>query len=387
MLFYSSLTIQRAYGKHRIPALINVCIAVLNVIISVILVNLFPVEYSIYMCLIGTAFAEIVGRWVLIPLYNSKALKLPMSKIYVNIIKFFLMCAAACLITLIVSNYVIHIDLRFNSYWVRCILKGIIFVIVYFSMVIPINYKLLKSVLVKQKQVDISIVSEHASLLELLKAALFDLKPEIPKDANWEKIYASAKAQCIVPLVTVNVPPEHKKVWLETSYQSKAYFMQMMHEQNSLVNLFKRSDIPVVILKGTAAAIYYPVPSLRTYGDIDLYISEKDLVSANDVLIKNGYEPLKNEERHYEYVKNNMIIELHSRFSSKNYNDIEEVLLNGLNSPVEYKIGNYTFPGLPTYENGLVLLGHIMQHLKESGIGLRQIIDWMIIHGRTTLDH
>ena len=375
---YSSLTIQRAYGKHRIPALINVCIAVLNVIISVVLVNLFPVEYSIYMCLIGTAFAEIIGRWILIPIYNSKALKLPMGKIYLNIIKFFVMCAIACLITIILSNNLIHIDLIFNSYWIRCVLKGLIFLIVYFSIVIPINNKLLKSVLTKQKSVESSIVPEHAGLLELLKAELFGLNPSIPKDANWTKIFESAKAQCIIPLVAARVPSEHRKEWLECSFQSKAHFMQMMHEQNSLVKLFKDNKIPFVILKGTAAAIYYPSPFLRTYGDIDLYITEKELVFANDVLINNGYESVKNEERHHEYIKNGMIIELHTMFSSKNYNNIDLVLLNGLDNSIEYKVGNSSFPGLPTYENGLVLLGHIMQHLKESGIGLRQIVDWMM---------
>lgn len=375
---YSSLTIQRAYGKHRIPALINVCIAVLNVIISVVLVNLFPVEYSIYMCLIGTAFAEIIGRWILIPIYNSKALKLPMGKIYLNIIKFFVMCAIACLVTITLSNYLLHIDLRFNSYWVRCVLKGFIFLIVYLSIVIPINIKLLKSVLAKEKSVKTSIVSEHAILLELLKAELFDLKANIPNEANWSKIFESAKAQCIIPLVAAHVPTEHRKEWLEISYQSKAHFMQMIHEQNSLVKIFNDNKIPFVILKGTAAAIYYPSPSLRTYGDIDLYISENELAFANDVLIRNGYESEKNEERHNEYIKNGMIVELHTKFSSKNYNDIDHILINGLYNSTNYIVASSTFPGLPTYENGLVLLGHIMQHLKESGIGLRQIIDWMM---------
>lgn len=41
------------------------------------------------------------------------------------------------------------------------------------------------------------------------------------------------------------------------------------------------------------------------------------------------------------------------------------------------KTGTYEFPMLPPTANGLVLLDHMKSHLK-SGMGLRQIIDWMM---------
>ena len=57
---YSSLSVQRAYGKHRVPALINFGVTILNVIISVVLLYLLPSNQSIAACLIGTAFASIM---------------------------------------------------------------------------------------------------------------------------------------------------------------------------------------------------------------------------------------------------------------------------------------------------------------------------------------
>ena len=224
----------------------------------------------------------------------------------------------------------------------------------------------------------ISITSEQACLLELIKAALFDKTPLIPDEANWHSIFEDAKAQCIVPLLATVVPVDHRAEWLSISYQSKARFMQMMHEQNNIVNLFRDNNIPFAILKGTAAAIYYPNPSLRTYGDIDVYLSENNMNRARICLEENGYTYIHHEVRHYEYEKNGFEFELHSRFSSEYYNDIEHILLNGLNNAIEEKIGSSSFPVLPKFENGLVLLGHIMMHLKTSGIGFRQIIDWMM---------
>lgn len=224
----------------------------------------------------------------------------------------------------------------------------------------------------------ISIDSEQACLLDLIKISLFDMHSEISADVNWDKVFESAKTQCLVPLLASNVPEYYKEKWLEISYQRKAYFIQMIYEQNTLVNMLKHNNIHFVILKGTASAIYYPNPSLRTFGDIDFLVSEKDIEYVNGLLKKAGYIFLSNDTRHYEYERNGICFELHSSFSCDRYNNIDHIVLKGLNNAISYNICNYSFPGLPTYENGLVLLGHIMQHLKRSGIGLRQIIDWML---------
>ena len=222
----------------------------------------------------------------------------------------------------------------------------------------------------------ISIDVEHTCLLELLKASLFGLSPDIPVDVDWEKIFQAAKKQCIVPLLASEVPSDYRNEWLDISYRSKAFYIQMMFEQNSLIKLFQ--DIPFVILKGSAAAINYPNPALRTFGDIDIYISNEHFNTARNLLENHGYYLDKSDETEFVYVKNGVVIELHNRISGKYYNNIENILINGINNSVEYKIGSNSFPGLPTYVNGLSLLGHIMHHLKTYGIGLRQIVDWML---------
>lgn len=224
----------------------------------------------------------------------------------------------------------------------------------------------------------ISLDLDNVCLIELLKASLFDTKPEIPNETNWERVFEAAKKQCIIPLLISGVPTKYRDEWFKKSCQSKAYFMQLIHEQNLLVNLFINNGIPFIIFKGTAAAIYYPNPSFRTFGDIDFYVTNEHFDAAKCLLLNNGYSFVSNNERHYIFVKNGIEYELHKRISSKHYNDIEDIILSVVNNSVEYRISGFPFPGLPTYHNGLVLLGHIMQHLKTSGIGLRQIIDWMM---------
>ena len=220
--------------------------------------------------------------------------------------------------------------------------------------------------------------SEQVSLLRLIQYSLFDLVPEIPNAVNWERLFESAKNHCIVPLLLPGIPADHINEWNGISCQFKAYYMQMLYAQNTLVELLKDNNITFVILKGTAAAVYYPTPALRTYGDIDFYVSEEQADSVKNLLLKNDYIFITSDDRHYEFEKHGIEFELHFKFSCDRYNDIDHLLLRGLSKSVEYSIGNSTFPGLPTYENGLVLLGHIMQHIKSTGIGLRHIIDWML---------
>lgn len=82
---------------------------------------------------------------------------------------------------------------------------------------------------------------------------------------------------------------------------------------------------------------------------------------------------------HYGYIKNGIHFELHWRIGIVQQSD--EGLLSLLEEGVENReikeTEGFTFPVFPTELNGLVLISHINQHLR-SGLGLRQIIDWMM---------
>lgn len=43
-------------------------------------------------------------------------------------------------------------------------------------------------------------------------------------------------------------------------------FVQYCYVEDELAKLLSSHNIPTVIVKGTSAAIYYPIPSARTFG-------------------------------------------------------------------------------------------------------------------------
>lgn len=160
-------------------------------------------------------------------------------------------------------------------------------------------------------------------------------------------------------------------------YFTVARYVQYRYAERELIKLL--NSIPFVILKGSAAAIYYPIPSSRSFGDIDFIVPPSDFDKAKRLLESNGYTKYsrpQDDDRHCGYQKEGYTFELHKRFSYDDL-DIEKYVLAGIENRVLGRIGEYSFPMLPPLPNGLVLLAHMRSHLK-SGLGLRQVIDWMM---------
>ena len=95
------------------------------------------------------------------------------------------------------------------------------------------------------------------------------------------------------------------------------------------------------------------------------------------------------DDHHYAYSKDKISFELHWRLPIISADDEKRILFfeEGINARqmAWHEIEGYRFPVLHTLLNGLVLIFHIDQHLR-SGLGLRQIIDWMMYVHKPTAE-
>ena len=214
------------------------------------------------------------------------------------------------------------------------------------------------------------------ALLELLKASLFGAEPRFPEGGDWDAVLQEAQDQTLVGLAAPAVPKEEADKWRIPAAQNKMRFFQILDEQTNLLKLFHDAGIPLVILKGFAAAQYYPVPMQRTMGDIDFVVPTDRIEEANQLMTDNGYAFSHKTDRHYDYSKNETVFELHCRYCEENW-DFEHLIAEGISQAVSCELYGKDFPVLPTEINGLVLLDHIRSHL-YGGLGIRQIIDWMM---------
>ena len=215
-----------------------------------------------------------------------------------------------------------------------------------------------------------------------IQSCLFDKPVDIPPCVEWEKVFIESKKHTISGIVRRGlkgyIAQDIDIEWEQFDYLNLLSFIKIIDEQAKLTDLLKEADIPFVILKGTAAAIYYPYPELRYLGDIDFYIRPEWFNKARDLLFENNYFFDQDDDRHLILFKNGIRYEMHHRFSNESnsiyVDDCIESCMDRLHTGT---IKNRCFPMLPSLENGLVLLVHLRQHL-IAGIGLRQIIDWMM---------
>lgn len=220
------------------------------------------------------------------------------------------------------------------------------------------------------------------ALLEAIKASLFGTEPNYPKDTDWTEVVKEAKAQTVLGIISPVIPIKDESVEI-----GKATYMRLLFEQDKLIKLLDANDIPCVILKGCAAAQYYPKPHLRAMGDVDFLVQHSVFEEAINVLENNGYvyKHGKNKKsidlsRDIAYKKNGIEFELHHHFGSFGF-DIDDILDQAIMNREYREIDGYKIPMLPDFENGLVLLGHMNHHLITHNLGLRQILDWeMYVH-------
>lgn len=206
----------------------------------------------------------------------------------------------------------------------------------------------------------------------------------VPEGMDWQAVYQELLYQCIACLpvdLLVREDPKNRNRYMYKAMTTAAFHRKVMTLQQTLIRRLTDAGIPCVILKGAAAACYYPRPEYRAMGDVDLLVRPEDYEKALELLSTDCNVCGKEEDRVTKLEKDQVVIELHRQFAVFNDEQAGKTLdgwiLGAFDGLTEKTLSGCTFPMLPERENGLVLLMHIQHHL-VSGLGLRQIVDWML---------
>lgn len=119
------------------------------------------------------------------------------------------------------------------------------------------------------------------ALISLLRASLWGEKSEYEITSD---ILREANDHTVAGLIAKDVVFPHATL-----------FFQYMYCQDELVSLFKETGIPMAIIKGSAAAVYYPEPYRRSMGDYDFIVPKEYFADAWELLERHGYVTKKRE--------------------------------------------------------------------------------------------
>jgi len=212
--------------------------------------------------------------------------------------------------------------------------------------------------------------------------------------ADWTEILTLARQQAIsgfVAQAALALGATNAGDWQTEYYKQLKNYTNILVAQGELHRLLEAGGIRYAVLKGCAAAAYYPADVMRTMGDIDFIVPEEQFEAAFDLMVDSGYVTAvrdaaavaKLNPRHACYARHGVSYELHRIFvdgrvkDCEGFNNLIIECVAGAEAELARLGESCEFRKLPDLVNGLVILQHINQHLR-GGVGLRQIIDWMM---------
>lgn len=236
-------------------------------------------------------------------------------------------------------------------------------------------------------------------LLQLLNDACWERQEtELPSDFGqyWSSVWQLATEQGVTALVANELLSHHAELLpmhLVVQMMGHIKSIKTNNEQielaiQTLQRAWDEMEIPSMIIKGPISANNYPEPYLRSPGDIDLYIWDpvghaKAMGWIEEYALKEIKEGVSAHERAY-LLPNNVKLELHHQLlflHKKRYNQTFRHLVDQAikeESLQSFAIGDCEVKTLPTTLNALYLFLHLFSHFLYTGIGLRQIYDWLL---------
>ena len=152
-------------------------------------------------------------------------------------------------------------------------------------------------------------------------------------------------------------------------------FGQRAGRAEQLLAELTRRGIDHVLMKGYILKDYYPVPELRTFGDIDMVIRREDREKTHALMQELGFQVKTDWEPVYSYVKPLEHYEFHTEL-------LETDISEGMDcrayfqDPWQHAVcsGNHRHEFAPEY-HFLYMLAHLAKHVRSSGAGARMYLD------------
>ncbi len=135
-------------------------------------------------------------------------------------------------------------------------------------------------------------------------------------------------------------------------------------------------------IKGQCIAFFYPVPQLRTMGDTDIVIREKDKLAVHTILCeKLGYVNKTQGVTVWNYNRCGTELEIHTKMINAKYDydqKYEDYFLQCWDYVNNHEL-NWNF-------HFLYLIVHLRKHFMNSGVGIRQFMDIACVELNVNLD-
>lgn len=220
-------------------------------------------------------------------------------------------------------------------------------------------------------------------LVSLGKETCFE---RTPTATDWAKLYHSAKSQALLGVLYDGVmrlpegqrPPERiMGQWTKDADRIQATHALHLQRVDDLEHILSELDLHGCILKGTSLARLYPAPDRRMCGDIDLWVAGSRRHTVDTISTRYHVHSVLYQECKALIFRDAMV-EVHFH-PTKMYNPFHNARLQRYlerMSPIRNDV-TLTEPGAEF--NAVFCMAHMLRHVLEGGLGLRQMMDYYYV--------
>lgn len=230
-------------------------------------------------------------------------------------------------------------------------------------------------------------------LLTLLRSAIHrnNNATEVP---NFKALISEARRQTVFGLLyglpQLHVSPAERPLllqWLGHLPQLEATNRKLNAAVVELARTFDSHGIRYVVMKGQVCATAYPQPLLRHPGDIDIYIAPQHFDQACQLVKQLGYAFTESALHHDCFDRDDIEVELHRILQPLQWppaaQSLRKMMADEVDNVEKWQhfthIDGYAVAVLPPHLNMILLTAHALIHATHQGVGLRQLIDWMMM--------
>lgn len=232
-------------------------------------------------------------------------------------------------------------------------------------------------------------------LLSLLRAALWGIVPDGAQFQNtdWQAVIRQAEMETVEGLLLDGIAllPQERRPGRDTimrlyAKRKKLVAQNMLHRRTivEMDEALCQRDITPVFMKGQLTALRYPHPLYRRPGDIDFVVRKTDFPKTMDILETMGVADRQLVHEHHGMAwVHGITVEPHYKVHNYQRPSTDRAMQAMFDEVYPARLDTagidghqvHIFP--PTFES-VFLISHMVNHVYEEGLGLRQVIDYAV---------
>ena len=224
------------------------------------------------------------------------------------------------------------------------------------------------------------MTNEQKYFLNILKQHLNHESSALHGGIDWDEMLAIAgrhNVEGIIYMQCRKFLPD--RTAFEKRYAAQIYYSKMREQMTThLKKTLAGNDF--LLLKGAVVADLYPIPLLRTMGDVDVLIHPEERAAVHEKLLKAGFILELESSSVWVYHYGASHVEVHD--------NLIHASLGGDQARAYFEnVWKYTKNGDLDWDfHFLFMIQHLKGHLVSSGVGFRQFMDIAIVTEKVNLN-